>query len=78
MDILQLALEQSRAARLNGTATPVCPQSAASVTLVTKDKMIAVPFEFDEGNAELRCREFMQDVNWIAAEAQNARKMTNR
>jgi hypothetical protein len=77
MDILQLALEQSRTARLNGTAKPVRPRSAAHITFFTKNEMIAVPFKFDERNAELRCREFMKDVDRIAAEAQNART-TNR
>ena len=74
MDILELALEQSRAARLNGTAKPVRPRSAGSVTLVTKDTIIAIPYKNDDGKVDQRCREFMEDVNRIAAEAKRVRE----
>ena len=74
MDILELALEQSGAARLNGTTMPVRPLSAASVTLVTKDTMIAIPYKIDESKVEQRCREFMDHVNRIAAEAKRVRE----
>lgn len=71
MDILELALELSKQAKLNNTFVPP-RQCAGSVTLVVNNQMIAVPAKntkFDEQG----CRNFMQDVNRIAREARDAR-----
>ena len=78
MDILELALEMSRNAKLDGTARPVRLRSEATVTLVTPNKMIPVPTSLDDADSlNAKCLEFMNDVKRIAAEARRVREQSN-
>ena len=83
MDILQMALEQSREARRNGTAPLVRGRSQASVTLVTTTQMISIPMKsYTDNEYEQEVGNFMDEVNQMAAEARlnrlNRLKRLNR
>ena len=73
MDILELALELSKQAKLNNTFVPP-RQSMGTTYLVANNQMIAVklPNKTAKFN-EQDCRNFMQDVNRIARETRDAR-----